>query len=185
MRSSSLLSLACAVWLGLVTAVAADQRDPRLDGLFRELRSVTNPVTARAVQSEIWSIWMEVDDREVRLDMLRGVRAMRLGRLDEAEGAFDAAIRRRPDFAEAWNQRATARYLAGRLAGSIADIGAALSLEPRHFGALSGLGMSYDRLDDPAAALRSYEAALAINPHLAGARERVEALRAQLAGAPI
>ena len=179
--------VACCVALGLILAspTAADQTDERLDGLFAELRSVTNPIVARSVESEIWAIWLEVDDREAALAIVRGVRAMQLGRLQQAEAAFDVAIRRRPDFAEAWNKRATVRFLKGRLAGSVADIQATLSLEPRHFGALSGLGMIYDRLDDPKAALRSYEAALSLNPHLQVARERVRELRDQLAGSRI
>ncbi len=179
--------VAVIVALGLVGAATAraDQNDPRLDDLFEELQDAASPVVARSVEAEIWSIWLEVDDRAVRLDLVRGIRAMRVGRLAEAEAAFDRAIRRRPDFAEAWNKRATVRFMAGKLAGSVADIGATLSLEPRHFGALSGLGMIYDRLDDPQAALRSYEAALALHPHLAGPRARVEELRDRLDGAPI
>ncbi|MFW5835140.1 MAG: tetratricopeptide repeat protein [Pseudomonadota bacterium] len=160
----------------------ADQRDPRLDALFEELRTVTDPVVVRSVEQEIWSIWMEVDDRDTALAMVRGTRLLQQGRLGEAEAAFDAAIGLRPRFAEAWNKRATVRYLAGDLAGSMADIRATLSLEPRHFGALSGLGMIYDRLDEPRAALQSYAAALALDPHIDGLRARVEALRDDLAG---
>ncbi len=171
--------------IGLALSAAADQTDPRLDDLFLELQAAASPGTARTVESEIWSIWLEVDDRGARLALVRGIRAMRLGQLDRAEAAFGHAIERRPDFAEAWNKRATVRFLAGRLTASVADIQATLALEPRHFGALSGLGMIYDRLDDAEAALRSYEAALEINPHMPGPRARVEALRAELAGAPI
>jgi tetratricopeptide (TPR) repeat protein len=178
------------VWLWmatvpLATAALADQNDPRLDDLFDELRTVTSPNVARSVESEIWSIWLEVDHRETRRALVRGVRAMQLGWLAQAETAFNRAIHLSPDFAEAWNKRATVRFLAGRLSASVTDIQATLALEPRHFGALSGLGMIYDRLDEPEAALRSYEAALAINPHMEATRNRVEALRERLAGAPI
>ena len=165
--------------------IAADQRDPRLDALFDELQSTASAIAARAATTEIWAIWQEVDDPAAARALQRGMRALRLGALDRAEAAFDRAIAARADFAEAWNQRATVRFLDGDLAGSIADIRATLALEPRHFGALSGLGMIYDRLDEPARALESFGAALAVNPHLDGVRERVEALERRLDGAPI
>ncbi len=87
-----------------------------------------------------------------------------------------------PAFAEAWNKRATVLYLMGRLDESVLDIQQTLALEPRHFGALSGLALIYDALEEPAAALRSLEAALAINPHLGGSKERIDQLREKVKG---
>jgi tetratricopeptide (TPR) repeat protein len=97
---------------------------------------------------------------------------------------FNRMVELAPDFAEAWNKRATVYYLMENYRASVLDIERTLELEPRHFGALSGLGMIYDAIDEPAAALRSFEAAVAINPHLDGPRQRIDLLRRQLRGSP-
>ncbi len=90
-----------------------------------------------------------------------------------------------PSSPEGWNRRATSRYLAGDFAGSVADIQRTLELEPRHFGALSGLGLIYSQLEDPERAVAAFEAALEINPHLPGARANIQHLRELLVGDPI
>jgi tetratricopeptide (TPR) repeat protein len=95
---------------------------------------------------------------------------------------FNRLVTLAPDFAEAWNKRATVYYLMGDYRASVLDIERTLELEPRHFGALSGLGLIYDAIEEPAAALRSFEAAVAINPHLDSTRQRIDALRRQLQG---
>ena len=87
-----------------------------------------------------------------------------------------------PRFAEAWNKRATLRYLVGDDEGSIADIRQTLALEPRHFGALSGLALIMERQDRPGDAARSLKAALAINPFLPNGRDRLQALERKAAG---
>ena len=105
-------------------------------------------------------------------------------RYAEAAAAFDEVIVRAPAFAEGWNKRATVRYLMGDFDRSLADCAEVIKRNPIHFGALSGLGLIYDAIDDPEAALRSFEAAVAINPHLENAQERIKELRRQLGGRP-
>ncbi|MGA1635575.1 MAG: tetratricopeptide repeat protein [Gemmobacter sp.] len=121
------------------------------------------------------------------MDLLleRGRRAM-------AEGEFDAAIEHltaltdhAPDFAEGWNARATAFYMAGQFGPSIADIARTLALNPAHFGALAGLGHIFRALDEPERALAAYRAALAIHPNKPELREAVETLEAALGGQDI
>ena len=90
-----------------------------------------------------------------------------------------------PDFAEAWNKRATVRFLIGNDAGSRRDIARVMELEPRHFGALSGLGMINMRSGDLQAALQAFEAALRVNPHLDQAVDVTEQLRRRLRGQPL
>lgn len=162
--------------------VWADQRDGRLDRLFERLQTTSNLSDAAAVQQQIWQIWIEVEDLSVSHLMRRGMAAMASGDHGGALEAFDSMVDQAPDFAEAWNKRATVLYLMGRLNESVHDIRQTLELEPRHFGALSGLALIYDALQEPAAALRSLEAALEINPHLNGSRERIDQLREQLKG---
>jgi tetratricopeptide (TPR) repeat protein len=99
-----------------------------------------------------------------------------------AADIYDAIIKRDPEFAEGWNRRATLRFMTGDYDGSVADIQKVLALEPRHFGALAGLGMIYMAVDEPEGALRAFEAALAIHPHLPAARAHVGFLREQMQG---
>ena len=93
---------------------------------------------------------------------------------------FDDLVDIAPEYAEAWNKRATVHFLLGNLADSIADVDVTLDLEPRHFGALSGLGQIELQLGDPAAALSAFEAALLMHPHLPGTRDLNTQLRRNL-----
>jgi tetratricopeptide (TPR) repeat protein len=178
-----------AVVLALFVAVGASatERTDRLDALFAQLNATRNPAEAAALQHRIWLLWFtyEGQDPTVRSLMREGNRAMTVDALEAAEEAFTAVTERAPDFAEGWNRRATVRYMRGDYAGSIADIRATLALEPRHFGALSGLGLCYLALDDKPHALEAFEMGLAVNPHLAGAKEQIARLKEALAGDPI
>ncbi len=183
-----LLALVAAAWLaqaGMAPgALRADQRDTRLAPLFARLQTTSSATEAAAIERRIWRIWGESDDAAVGQLMREGVVAMAQGQYPAALERFDRLVEEVPDFAEGWNKRATVYYLMGNYSASVLDIKRTLELEPRHFGALSGLGLIYDAIDDPAAALRSFEAAVAINPHLETARERIRQLRRQLGGRP-
>ncbi|MGH6944791.1 MAG: tetratricopeptide repeat protein [Geminicoccaceae bacterium] len=160
------------------------QDDGRLNGLFERLKATSMPAEAKDVEQQIWQIWLESDDPLVERLMRQGIAAMSLQQYDLALESFDRIVEHAPRFAEGWNQRATLHYLMQDYRKSVLDIERTLELEPRHFGALSGLGQIYDALDEPQAALRAFEAALAIDPHLEGIRARVEELRRQLRGRP-
>lgn len=166
------------VLIALLTgAAAADQDDPRLDALFARLQETTDPAAAAEAQRAIWEIWSSTGDAAAQAKMDRGSRLMSEGRMREAIAVFDTLIEARPEWAEAWNKRATAYYLAGNYEASVADIQETLRREPRHFGALSGLGQIYVRIDKPRAALQAFEKALEVNPHMEGVRTNAEALR--------
>ena len=181
-------ALLAAVWLaqaGLAPgALHADQRDARLGPLFARLQTTSSATEAEGIERRIWQIWGESDNVEVGQLMREGVIAMAQGQYRAALDRFDRLIKEVPDFAEGWNKRATVYYLMGDYPASVLDIERTLELEPRHFGALSGLGLIYDAIDQPAAALRSFEAAVAINPHLETTKERIRELRRQLGGRP-
>lgn len=130
----------------------------------------------------LWLLWGRSGDPGVDALMARGVAAMQAGRHAQAIELFSQVIREKPDFAEGWNKRATARYLAGRYAESIADCDAVLKRNPRHFGALSGLGEIYLALERPAQALAWYRRALEVNPNLLGVEFRIKQLE-ELLGA--
>lgn len=175
-------SVTILLWLSVPATAMADQHDGRLDGLFERLQTTTDLADAAALQQRIWQIWIEFEDLSISQLMRRGMTAMAKGDHEVALDAFDSMVEQAPDFAEAWNKRATVLYLLGRLDESVNDIQQTLELEPRHFGALSGLALIYDAVEEPAAAIRSLEAALDINPHLPGTRERIDQLREKLKG---
>jgi tetratricopeptide (TPR) repeat protein len=106
-----------------------------------------------------------------------GTRAMAQGRLKEAIAIFDRVVTTLPDFAEGWNKRATAHYLNEDYTASVIDIERTLALEPRHFGAISGMGLIFMARGDQAGALRAFEEVLKIHPHARGAKALVEELR--------
>jgi tetratricopeptide (TPR) repeat protein len=169
---------------GLMRPAVGDQQDGRLDMLFERLRVTSSEVEARTAEQQIWQIWSESEDPLVNRLMRDGVQAMAAEELAVALDYFNRMVELAPDFAEGWNKRATVYYLLGNYRASVLDIERTLELEPRHFGALSGLGLIYDTIDEPAAALRSFEAAVTINPHLESTRQRIDVLRRQLRGSP-
>ena len=113
----------------------------------------------------------------VQLLMLEVINAMSEGKHRDALKSFDEMVRAAPDFAEGWNKRATAYYLKGDYEKSLADCDEVVKRNPLHYGALSGYGMIYVQLDQPARALEYFERALAVNPNMDGVRNTVETLR--------
>lgn len=176
---SSWCRWALGLALGLSAAVSpslADQTDPELPRLFSDLAASETLAEAAPLEAQIWNRWYEVDDPGAEELMMQGVEHLAAGDLDFAEETFTRLIELRPDFAEAWNRRATTRYLNGDFEGSVRDIAQTLVREPRHFGALSGFGMILDRLENYTQARAAYLAALAVHPHLPHALTRIEAL---------
>lgn len=169
---------------GFGQQLQAAQDDPRLDALFSSLVDAPTPEAATDIEAEIWSIWLEIDDSSSARLLRQGNDAMAKRVFPIAIVSFNRLIERSPEFAEAWNKRATLHYLMGNDAASIKDIEQTLLLEPRHFGALSGLGLIMMRNQRPAAALRSFEAALEVHPHLPAARAHLEPLRGIVEGEP-
>jgi len=159
--------LATAMLLLAYAPANADQTDPELDKLFAALQTSLSNASAASLERDIWTIWTRYpDDQAINRQMDRAIKMMNAGRLDDAEAMFSAIISRKPAFAEAWNKRATVRFFRGDDAGSANDILQVIKLEPRHFGALSGLGMIKVREGDLQAALQAYRAAQRINPFL-------------------
>ena len=144
----------------------------KLDGLFDKLKTADAREAAR-IEQEIWIEWSKSGSPAMDLLLQRGRDAMAAGDNQTAIEHFTAIIDHSPDFAEAWNARATAYYMAGEFGPSVADIAKVLTLNPRHFGALSGLAMILEETGKPERALEVYKAALAIHPHLQGATEAV------------
>jgi tetratricopeptide (TPR) repeat protein len=185
-RAMPRLVLAALVVLPVLLSGAAhaDQDDPRLPALFAHLKTAESATEARLVEALIWQAWSASADDEVNALMIRGMHALSDGDARQALTVFDAMVQRSPNFAEGWNKRATVYFLIGDFESSVSDIERTLQLEPRHFGALSGLGQIYLALDRDEAALKAFEAALAIDPHLAGVKAAVESIKKKRAGEP-
>ena len=193
MRTFRVICLICGL-AGFFAPALADQTDSRLNELFAQLREVSAPVEAAPIESQIWAIWLETSDQTAGSLLQTGIDAMRRGDHRAALKAFDRVVTIAPDFAEGWNKRATVHYLVGNLdqslddiatTQSLDDIATTLKLEPRHFGALSGRGLVYVNLEDLERALVSFEAALAVSPHMVGPRSNAEAIRQFLRGREI
>lgn len=169
-----------AALLGGAPPAAADQDAPELDRLFERLQQVEDQAVAERITGRIWEHWRRIDDPEAAAALEQGIVALQTGHHARAEAHFDRVVERAPGFAEGWNKRATARYLRGNMAGAASDIRRVLQLEPRHFGALSGLGLVYMELERHGAAIEAFERALALNPHLEGTRENIRIARERL-----
>ena len=176
------LALVAAVFVfgAEIGPAAAAQDDKRLPALFERLKTTKSPGEAEQVQEIIWALWLESANAEVNLLMLEGVDAMNGADFKRAMTAFDSMVEVDPKFAEGWNKRATVEFLTGDFKASVGDIQKTLELEPRHWGALSGLGQIYVALGDEEAALRAFKRALEINPHLAATRLKVKELEEKL-----
>jgi Flp pilus assembly protein TadD len=148
-----------------------------IDDLFRKLAETTSAPEAQAIENAIWALWLEHPDERAQAYMTAGIRQMGEGALHDALISFSRLIDMAPDFAEAWNKRATVEYLLNDFDSSARDIAETLKLEPRHFGALSGLGLVNIALGRAAAAVAAFEMALAHHPHLNAARHNIEMLK--------
>ena len=168
----------------LTGSASADQGDPRLRGLFEQLKSAPSDEEAKLIELRIWSIWAVVRDDDAARYMNQGLVALNARRHKEALQAFTQVTGLASGFAEGWNKRATVEFILGDYDSSVRHIERTLALEPRHFGALSGLAQIYLALDKKEAALKAFEKVLEIDPHLPGVRKQVEKLKKELAGAP-
>lgn len=163
-------------------SAAADQTHPNLDSLFDILKTSGAPAEVRAAESLIWLAWMEHDNAAFDAMMRDGTRAMNEGRLDIAVDLFTQLVEQAPDYSEAWNKRATVYFLKGELDNSAADVDRTLALEPRHFGALSGLGQIEMLRGNGEAAIEAFQGALDIHPYLPGLPELIESLEETVRG---
>jgi tetratricopeptide (TPR) repeat protein len=131
-------------------------------------------------EAALWAIWSRSGDVAIDGMFENGVAQMREGQVEASVDTFSEIIRRRPDFAEGWNKRATAYYLLGDWRRSAADCDEVLRRNPQHFGALSGYGMIWLQRNEPTRALERFEQALAVNPNLESVQRTIDALRVLL-----
>ena len=153
------------------TGVMADV--PKLADALRD----DDPLVRKLAERAMWEVWSRSGDAAVDRLLASGIEQMGAREGELAVQTFTEVIRRRPDFAEGWNKRATVYYLMGEYQKSLADCDEVMKRNPYHFGALSGYGMIYLQLDQPAKALDFFQRALQVNPNLESVNETVEMLK--------
>ena len=141
--------------------------------LLRRLRD-ESAFVRRFAEQGLWLLWSRSGDAVLDRVMAAGIDHMQAGRNNEAIAAFSEVIRRRPAFAEGWNKRATALYLAGDYQRSLADCGEVMKRNPYHFGALSGYGQIYFRLENYEKAIEYWRRALKVNQNMAGVEINIQ-----------
>ncbi|GAA0776898.1 tetratricopeptide repeat protein [Roseibium denhamense] len=161
-----------------------DEEKSRIDQLFADLAEADEPGTTQRAAREIQRAWMDSGSPTVNLLMARAGKAIQADDHALAMDLLDTIVILKPDYAEGWNRRATVHYMREDFGKSLVDIERVLALEPRHWGALSGLGIIQRRLGFEDDALKTFQRALAIHPGLENASEAVEDLQKGADGEP-
>jgi len=171
-----------SVGAGDPPAAVAVSKAERIDTLFASLKAETDADAASEIENAILGLWLESGSDTVDLLMQWTLKAMEEKQYPRALDFLDRIIVLAPTYVEGWNKRATVHFLMDDYGESIADIGKVLELEPRHFGALSGLGMIMRSIGDDKRAMIAYRQALEVDPHLDNVREELDQLEAESAG---
>ena len=156
--------------------------NPELDALFETLKTAKTRPEAARIAGEIQRIWAQSGSDTADLLMERADEAILNEEFPLAIEILDRLVVLQPGWAEAWNRRATVFFLTEDYRRSVADIGEVLRLEPRHYGAISGLGLIYRSLRDDKRAFKAFEQALEIYPQNESVRESLEELRPSAEG---
>ena len=138
-----------------------------LDNLFLKLKLSDNAVLARNYESKIWKIWLNSGSSDASNNQMQiGLKLMENGQLMHAQKVFEEISIKDPNWAESYNKIATIKFLKGDFSVSINDIQKTLKLEPRHFGAISGLVQINIKLKNYEQALKNLEYVLKIHPNI-------------------
>ena len=160
-------------------------RTRNLDFLFGALKAAPDDASAKHIEDRIWALWFVSGSDTANLLMTRVKTAVEAQDLDLAVELLSAIVEIKPDFAEAWNRRATIYYMKKDYSQAISDIRQVLAREPRHFGAMSGLGLILQDVGDDKHALDIYRRALAIHPYLPRVPDLIKTLTEKVEGRDI
>ena len=160
-------------------------RTKGLDFLFGALKAAPDASIAKAIEERIWAVWAVSRSDTANLLMLRARTALTGKDSDLAIKLLTAIIKIKPDYVEAWNERATLYYTRKDYGRALADIREVLKREPRHFGALAGLGLILQDIGDDRQALDVYRRVLAIYPRMEHIPDAVKRLEEKVEGRDI
>ena len=189
-----LFAFFAALFLFSATAVRADDppaattppvavtKEARLDQLFADLKRERNEKAAERIAGRIWGEWFQSGSASIDLMMQWSQKAMDDQKFDVALDFLDQVVTLQPKYAEGWNRRATVHFMMKNYGKSMADIDRTLQLEPRHFGALSGLAQIMAETGHKQSALEAWQKVLAIYPMMRSAQNQVSTLSEELAG---
>jgi len=155
----------------------ANNGQPADEAALRKRLSDDNPVVRRLAEEGVWALWGHSGDDRIDALMAQGADQLEGGQLNEAIATYSEVIKRRPAFAEGWNKRATALFLAGDFRKSLADCDQVIKRNPHHFGALSGYGQIYFQLEQYEKAIRYWQRALEANPNMTGLEDNIAIAR--------
>jgi tetratricopeptide (TPR) repeat protein len=165
------------------TAFAA--AESQLDSLFAELKRERNPQAADRISKRIWNEWYKSGSASVDLMMKWSNDAVQAQKFDVALDFLDQVVTLQPEFAEGWNRRATVHFLMRQFGKSMADIERTLELEPRHFGALSGMAQIMKETGRRELALRAWQRVIDVFPMMRSAQDEIATLSEELTGESI
>lgn len=160
-------------------------RTKNLDFLFEALKVAPDTDTSKAIEERIWALWFHSGSDTADLLMARVRSAVEGQDTDLGLKLLDSIIAFKPDYVEAWNRRATIYFAQKDYARALADLRQVLAREPRHFGALTGLGLILQEIGDDKRALEVFRRALAVNPHLDRVPDLVKQLTEKVEGRDI
>lgn len=160
----------------------ATRADPQLDRLFTQLAEAPDAASAQVIEQQIWTRWADSGSPTVDILLERAAAAESAGDTALATDFLRQATELAPDYAEPWNRRANLAYDAHDFSGAIEAIQETLRREPRHFGALTGLGLIYEELGQDQAALAAFRAAIAVHPNYELAKRGAARLEPRVEG---
>ncbi|MGE0564508.1 MAG: tetratricopeptide repeat protein [Pseudolabrys sp.] len=165
----------------------AQRGDPtkNLDFLFEALKVAPDDSTAKAIEQRIWALWFASKSDTADLLMTRAREALEAKDTELSLKLLDAIVAIKPDYVEAWNRRATLHFMQKDYGKSLADIAQVLRLEPRHFGALSGLGMILREVGDDKRALEAFRRAVEVHPRIERLPDMIKKLQETVEGRDI
>ena len=175
-------SLALCAFVHLAPCAAAHaqpaaEKRAAIDRLLDALKAAPDERAASAIEEQLQQAWLHAGTPAVTLLMSRGLRTLEAGQTGDAVDSFSDAITLQPDDAEAWHQRAIARYHAGDIPGAIRDLQATLRREPRHFVALETLSHIAEAQDDWKGAYAAWQKVLELDPKTPGGADRLKDLK--------
>ncbi|MDR7034184.1 tetratricopeptide repeat protein [Mesorhizobium sp. BE184] len=166
----------------LSTEAGPQMRAQHLDKLFTDLKRERNEKSAERIANRVWAQWNQSGSASIDLMMQWSQKAIGEQKFDVALDFLDQVVTLQPTYAEGWNRRATVHFMMKNYQKAMADIEQTLELEPRHFGAISGMAQIFSDTGRKEQALRAWQRALDVYPMMRNAQNQVAILSEELAG---